>query len=180
MSRWLAFLVALLVMGCEDTYVREHIIDNFVCVYMPWWMGECDGDEVTAKVMGVLDHGLTEAHASCSVVWGPPWSSAYTETISVHALVDGSKLWTSTTSQVSNYTQFCARGEPCGDAASWSLTKTQNVNNVCTFALQDGLFTISCDGGDINSYMSHTPHTFVSEDITEVCTGFNLEAFGVE
>jgi hypothetical protein len=158
MKRWLALLVALLVMGCEDTYVREHIIDNFVCVYMPWWMGECDGEEVTAKVMGVLDHGIVSAQARCICSLHNDIDDAENGvTYTAQRLVDGSCLITE---------------------APLVPTKLCSLSDACSVDCSGN--GVSLSGGLLSHVASPGPHGTYSADMSTCCTGFNLEAFGVE
>jgi hypothetical protein len=140
----------------------------------------CDDPEVAAKATSILEHGIVDAQASCSVTWSLPWAGIGLTQFSVQNLVDGSKFYTGPNSTFVPPTRLCARSEACGAAAERTLEVVQNHTNVLTYKWSDGLFTIVADGGDVLTYESHTPQTYVSEDITDVCTGFNLEAFGVE
>lgn len=157
MNRWPALLAALCIMGCEDTYVREHIIDNFVCVYMPWWMGECDGDEVTAKVMGVLDHGIVAADVTCECDMrnDDDTTTQHFGPYRMQRLVDGSCFvsW-----GVGGVPYFRARYDEC------SLESYP-------FSIADGDFRYLYGPLTGNHYRAPA---------STCCTGFNLEAFGVE
>lgn len=174
-------LLASLLFGCDDTYVREHIIDNFVCVYMPWWMGECDGEEVTAKVESVLEHGFAEAQITCSAYLGAPGLGGGQGYHSYQAtrLHDGA-CWVSVSLE-SNLTtpsyvgqgwsaaQFDVRGTAAATDCSVSLPVP--IGGQQTLIAADGLLQV----------VGCTPATgtVCSAAIDEVCTGFNLEAFGV-
>lgn len=162
MSRRLALIAALCAFGCEDTYLREHIIDNFVCVYMPWWMGECNGEEVTAKVMGVLDHGLIEAQIDCHGTWSRTTSPFDTVSPSFKAqkLIDGSCF---TTSNVSIPT-LIARSEA----------------GVSTCSRTSGGSTMYVEAGMLVFQATSSPLDRFECAVETCCTGFNLAAFGVE
>ena len=159
MSRWLALLVALFALGCEDTYVREHIIDNFVCVYLPWWMGECDGDEVTAKVMGVLEHGLISAQAECTCdLVAPSTNVAHDVHYRAQRLIDGSCF--------------------AGSAAQRLIDRSDPDVDTC--AQHNGGATHELSGGVFYLHNGPDPSDLYQGDMSTCCTGFNLEAFGVE
>lgn len=163
MKRGLTLIACLLAFGCEDTYVREHIIDNFVCVYMPWWMGECDGDEVTAKVMGVLDHGLVEAKIECDCSAEPIPPALYSYPVYpfvAQKLIDGSCL-VSGGVPTRLYERSDARSASCD-----------------TYPGQGANAHVATGGVLLVDSSANTPTHSVA--ITTCCTGFNLAAFGVE
>lgn len=157
MSRGLALLLVVLAFGCDDTTVRANIIDNFVCTYMPWWMGDCQGTETVAAVMGVLDHGIVSADATCECDMR---NDADTHTshfgpYRVQKLFDGSCFIRSDGS----ITQFRARYEECV------------VATAAPYSLADGEFRYLNDANPANRYRA---------PVSTCCTGFNLAAFGVE
>lgn len=201
MIRAIAVLAALCALGCEDTYVREHIIDNFVCVYMPWWMGECDGEEVTNKVMGVLDHGLISAQADCVAdntgTMPSPVSLAAGDRsyhVLVQKLLDGSVLFYSSSKGGPNplpapkLMRLCELGSACASGVTISTTELLTYQpgagpeTVATVSVAGGLLSVSASHPLYDSIMGSgtNPVLLVSADITGVCTGFNLAAFGVE
>lgn len=116
----------------------------------------CDDETVRAKVTDVLDHGVVAAQVRCSCSLTNDQSEVENGiTYSAQKLVDGSCLISESSLVL---TKLCARSEACAEDCSG--------NGV---SISDGVL----------SHVSPGHHTF-SAGIETCCTGFNLEAFGVE
>lgn len=118
----------------------------------------CDDGAVASKVTDVLAHGLIEAQARCvrslrNDIDDAENGISYT----AQRLVDGSCL-ISQSSIVP--TKLCSRTDDCAADCSGNGA-----------SLSGGLLTHVASGG---------AHGTFSAEITTCCTGFNLEAFGVE
>lgn len=168
-----------LLSGCDSAYVREHIIDNFVCVYAPWWMfsdGDCQNSETVAKVESVLDHGMMEAQARCPFtadvtgLFGPA-DFTYSESlmmdgtaiVSVGGVVSQTNVWTRGSSEAAS-----------GLAAFSFASPSRHLN----LTLESGFIRVHCADCGPGSDPDDEPDLI---DISSYpCTGFNLEAFGVE
>lgn len=123
----------------------------------------CDDAEVTAKALDVLEHGLVAARLSCNCtgVANPPATTVNQpgQVYRALKLIDGScSADNSSTSYWSERSEaeasLCPSGSPAGPR---SLV----------------------EGGVLKVFSSSTGLAYTA-DASACCTGFNLEAFGVE
>lgn len=173
MRALLLILCSGFVLACDDEYVREHIIDNFVCTYMPNWMGDCQGTETTTKVMSVLDHGILEASADCEVeVDIPCQDTDIVFHFRADLLFDGSSIVTCDGNNGS-FTAVNHRGEP--------VIATKRAK----YGSDSGKFECEASAGELEirydgEWCALSSPSFGAFDMGLVCAGHNLEAFGVE
>lgn len=192
MRKLLGLVLALLVtVGCDDPTVHEYITTNFVCVYRPSWMGECDSSELTARAQNVLDHGLVQAQIKCE---GSTLAFKYLSTAhntdfkyQVELLQDGS-CFSRFSVIPSGTTSFSKSGLEYYDRTSATATGCEQVAAGYSGSYADGVLTITSPELSTGSpTCPYSPETYrqcdtpdTELDIESVCTGFNLEAFGVE
>jgi hypothetical protein len=156
-------LVLALLCGCDDETIRENFVPYFVCSYLPMWMGDCQDQEVIDKAQNVLEHGFTAARIECSCRFdraGGGLSGVHDFMAS--KLQDGSCL-----------TQSSGSGTylwPRSDPRSLTCDSHKGMTEGLTIA-EGGLLKYVPDSSFIFSETA---------DIETCCTGFNLEAFGVE
>ena len=127
----------------------------------------CDDAEVATRALDVLEHGSVAARADCAVSADLPGAGTGVK-YRAHKMQDGAAIMaTSVDWGGMSATRFCARDEACAD----SFTVTINEGASSTIVL-------SVSSGDlvVDTYES-SPQTF---SVETYCTGFNLEAFGVE
>lgn len=135
----------------------------------------CDDPAVAARAASILEHGAVEASFVCSGTW-THGNGGGAETLGYRyqasALVDGSAF----VSTVSNFpwqaamTMFYPRGSvPAEFEQYMPLGSPPGVQ----FFVVDGSISIQDQGGAPDD-----PEVISLEDAD--CTGFNLEAFGVE
>lgn len=162
-------VAAMLLPACDDPVVAEHIVDNFICTYMPWWMGDCQSQEVIDKVQSVLDHGFTGAHIRCEVQPNTVIGCSLGWGIKADILQDNSSIATGSISTGSNFTNFNIRNDGVyACVKNWSTP------------FSDG----PCVGFDGSDFVLIAPSGFTcgrSEPyripIDDACMGFNLDAF---
>lgn len=182
--------------GCDNPVVAEHIIDNFVCTYMPWWMGDCQSAEVVDKVMSTLDNGIVEASVKCAgtalhhgrynVPGGDiiPGMSTYVPfvykaqrlqegTCFVSWSTPGEQPFANAAGDIGFIPRSSADAAGCSvlidDEVRLSITEGQLVAHSTALSVYP-LFQF----GSVNLYPTDTPDTVIDLD---TCTGFNLEAF---
>lgn len=162
MLRKLLIAAALIAtVGCDDPTVHSLITSNFVCVYMPYWMGECDSTAFSDRAQNVLDHGLVQAEVECSGT--TPSSNTYK--FKADLLQDGASIVSYACSACTGLsTSFNSRG---------NLVKACQLNGAqFCFEAAAGQLAITSPG--FGGVYDKT----VDLD-SEECTGFNLSAFGV-
>lgn len=114
----------------------------------------CDDPDVSAKALDILEHGIVSARVDCSACAVSNGSTGDTIALyTAHRMLDGSCL-----SREGDKTRFCARDESCA-----ADCRSENV---------------SVSGGQIRQDIVSGADRVA--DIETCCTGFNLEAFGVE
>jgi len=131
----------------------------------------CDDPEITSAVAAVLENGIVSARLECPM-WNPPCIQ-YPSTTACHSdpdeglvvskMVDGSAIVTSLDLQQPRYTLFLPRGS--------GLEWVHDGVDVHQMSVADGLWTETIWNG---------AKTRFQLDLEANCTGFNLEAFGVE
>lgn len=164
MRKLLAALAVLATVGCDDPTVHELITSNFVCVYMPWWMGECDSTEMSAKAQSILDYGMVEATAECLVPsGGSGLCGAHDYRVKARILVDGTSFVTCSLVGGSQFSSLNDRSQPVASIANYSFTDL-------SCALSEGQVVLSAP----------TEPCSKSVSMETYCTGRNLAAFGVE
>lgn len=166
-------------------------------------LAACDDESLPARVAAAQIHGITAAAADCYVedthqFFPPGGQGTYIYTfgyrLKTQRLVDGSAFfYISARSNPSGSPvpdpdmRFCERGSDC--AAGVLVTDTDSVTSFhtggsnptqITAAFQDGLVSVTVANPDFAAFNAPTTIEWVSESIETVCTGFNLEAFGVE
>jgi hypothetical protein len=136
----------------------------------------CDDPEVVAKVEGALVRGAVEAHVECAqlvVFTGCSNSAQSNMRLRASKLLDGSSLvsWVPNTNYYEFITQFNPRGS----------TVASCKNQVC-IELADGVGDFVGDEYDICQMagQSWSSGPVSGELDLSSCSGFNLEAFGVE
>lgn len=150
----------------------------------------CDDPETAARAVNVLEHGMVYASAECASNWHWPWSTTPGHNLfKVQVMQDGSVLKSFSSHATDPAVeppyplQYCSRSEACA-VPSYSFTGDYTHVNHAEVSLADGVFSVVLTGADINSetppYGNLSPLTVFTDDIGDVCTGFNFEAFGVE
>jgi hypothetical protein len=129
----------------------------------------CDDPEVAAAAAAILEHGIVAAKVDCVGTFShPDGTRAYA--FSAAKMIDGSALMTARVAS-NSATKLCARSEGCSTpAASVQTNGAERVD----FSVTAGELTIV---DPVISGPSDTPDVV---DVEASCTGFNLEAFGVE
>lgn len=173
--------------GCDDATVHELITSNFVCDYVPWWMFQCDSEEMTARAQNVLSYGLVNAQIRCE---GQLLQSTYNEpnTTTIIPVMTGFAYEARKLQDGSCFTNFHTTNSTT-DPKLWSRVDTESAGcdqNISYF------YTVSATGGNLHfvstaqSYRctGNTCTNISDSSITDlaigsVCTGFNLAAFGV-
>lgn len=178
--RRLFLILAALLFGCDDPNVVANI-DNFTCALIPSWMADCTSQEVHDKAVAILSTGIVEAEADCEGQYtrrkGAPNGCGTTELASfkyrAQKLIDGACFVPG---------GLIARGQPGAPECS---SEQSSAGSSPHFALANGLLTVTSsedsvcyDPQGFQCYPCATPPTVLN--IEDVCTGFNLEAFGVE
>lgn len=203
MLRKLLWIIAALLMtvGCDDPTVHSLITSNFVCVYMPYWMGECDSEAMSAKAQSVLTDGIIAAKVSCSGNYlfqkkqGDSCGSALNwgdvnvqYTYRAVRLQEGACYvnWSS-----SGHTNTSDESSDSSHADVDIIARSQSEAIACSVNLAANVHA-SVAGGNLTIHSEATsyyrdgscpdpqatPDTVVSLT-SESCTGFNLAAFGV-
>lgn len=167
LHKWIAVAAVLAATaGCDDATVHELITSNFVCVYMPYWMGECDSTEMQAKAQSVLTNGIVEARIECTIDVGSPidpfvcgssypqpWSMTYGASL----LAEGSKF-VSFAEPGTSYTRLYSRSEvsseldrhvpnnPLGTCSYTSVAANDPETDYTRISIVDGHVAVSyCD-----------------------------------
>lgn len=124
----------------------------------------CDDESIPARVAAVQINGFVEAQIECS---GPatqttsPFDTIGITDYRVQKLIDGACLVTG--GPWGGYPRLIARSE--------SAAETCRSGSDTTFAKVES---------GVASFTTNTPSITFEADIESICTGFNLEAFGVE
>lgn len=179
MRKLLAVLAVLVSVGCDDPTVHSLITSNFVCVYMPYWMGECDGTELTARAQNVLDYGFVNAEIRCEGEFAHHSTTMKPFTYDARKLQDGSCVTNFRIDTLPNPGQHAYSFAP---TKFWSRADAEasTCAQVIEGQTSDDVFRASVEEGEL-TLSSEQPSTSDTElDIESVCTGFNLSAFGVE
>jgi hypothetical protein len=154
-------VLALLAAGCDSQGARDNL-ETLLCGVLPWYVADCTDPEVQAKALSVLDNGIVEARAECSGVQSFDVGVCTLDSSSVSftlvKLIDGSVI----------SDKVYSRAEQEGQNTSYVERNGTALKGTFSF-FGDGLVT-----------MHKTGCTSVTYNIETVCTGFNLEAFGVE
>ncbi len=149
----------------------------------------CDDPAVTEKVSSVLEHGALAASAKCTIDVTYTCSGRINfsgaSVLLVQKFVDGSVLFSSSldsgSSEDPGVSRFCGRSEDCANPPTWRRhVNASQSTEVAVYTIQDGLVTVTVDGVVSSVFCGGTPKTFFVDEVEDVCTGFNLEAFGVE
>lgn len=131
----------------------------------------CDDPEVTSAVANVLENGIVSARLECPI-WDPPCiqyagnsscESDPEEGLIVSKMVDGSAIVTALGQVQPKYTLFLTRNADL----EWQHDGVSGH----AMSVSDGLWTETTWNG---------AKTRFALDLEINCTGFNLEAFGVE
>lgn len=191
----LCILVALLAFGCDSAGLRTNI-DTFTCGLIPWYAADCESSEIHDKAIGILDHGAVEAHIECTSNYTSMLSvSPFYNTLTIDKFIDGSAMysWGSTHTNgidlfspvIAAPVRFCDRTAEC--ASEWALpTYEYYAHNsdahTITYRIEAGEYTVTHEwtGGPYGAApypVYNSPLVYVDELVSEVCTGFNLEAF---
>ncbi len=128
-------------------------------------LAACDDPEVTDKVASVLEHGLVAAQFQCTgsaTQTVSPFDHIGISLFRVQKLIDGSCFVSN--SPWGGYPYLLARSDPGAETCRFESSPT-------AFA--------EVEGG-VASFTTSTPPVIYEADIETECTGFNLEAFGVE
>jgi len=163
MIRWLAALLVVLCVGCDDETIQEMFVPYFLCSYLPMWMGDCQDQAVIDKAQSVLVHGLVDAEVDCEcgnedITYVSPNNSGTCPgfTYRGQKLIDGS-CYTA-------YSRLLSRGQPGAENCSLLPGQPGNLYAENGFVYRENpVGTVAC----------YAP-------IETCCTGFHLEAFGVE
>jgi hypothetical protein len=135
----------------------------------------CDDAEVAGKALDVLEHGIVEAEVRCSSSYtyscaGSPASYTYV----AHKLIDGSSIVRAHMVEHQGVA-FWARSDA---ESSEFLVQTGDQGyqvSATEFSIVAGELVVQGLYGGCGG-----PPSPVALDIETYCTGFNLEAFGVE
>ena len=179
MRKLLAALAVLATVGCDDPTVHSLITSNFVCVYMPYWMGECDGTELTARAQNVLDYGLVNAEIRCEGEFAHHSTVMKPFTYDARKLQDGSC--------VANF-RIDTLPNPGQHAFSSAVTKfwsrADSEASMCRQVIEgqtsEDVFAVYAEDGELTLSSEQPSTSDTVLNIESVCTGFNLTAFGVE
>jgi len=118
----------------------------------------CDDPAAAAKALAVLEHGIVAAQIRCAGTLTRTTSPFDTRTLGPSSFIrfpDGAFMSTGSAG-----TEFCERNEACAEN-----------NQVGPFSVGDGIIALQDGAG---------PENVFTAPVEERCTGFNLEAFGVE
>lgn len=127
----------------------------------------CDDPDVASKAASILEHGGVDAQIRCLFEADfPGYGTDVPFIYSAYRFIDGS---VSVRSEKHNLQQF------------WSRDDSQAQSNKLIFYVGSGTWEITAEGGYVELAAS-TEYSYAGEsfDIETYCTGFNLEAFGVE
>lgn len=125
----------------------------------------CDDPDVSAKAAAVLEHGVVEAEVACAGSFVRSGDGSFPFTYRLAKLIDGS-AHISTQAYLTRESVFYSRTALPVDFATVS-----GAFNGITFTVADGSLSLDeVTGADIDETI----------DLSLECTGFNLEAFGVE
>ena len=167
----LLLLVALCALGCDSQAARDNI-ESLTCGLIPWYVADCTSPEVQDKALSILYNGAVEAQVTCdSVALGSGsdttagwWSLQATKMHDGSCLASGQQLRFNNT---------------LGAAATrFSLRGTVDADECRLFAYVPHGLRIKFADGTITAYAGCA--SSCSRPISSSCTGFNLEAFGVE
>lgn len=154
----------------------------------------CDDPDTLSRVTSLAENGGVEASVSCEslVADGSGRGFSY----SGKRLADGSTLATgfffdrggasSAIMAAGQGTTLCGRSEACSAVALARAWRTAQLNGSGTngsfmhadFEVSDGTLTITYVS--VNPPSAPSPWVERTVDLATECTGFNLEAFGVE
>lgn len=136
----------------------------------------CDDVEVAARATNVLEHGIVQARIECLGI--PANSGAWPTSFKIQKLQDGSTITTGNfTHGGPILTTFCARDEACAQVVAVGVAPGTSVHPlVCPFASID---SVRVDD-DTLEYCLDNIGVYETFSTATYCTGFNLEAFGVE
>lgn len=166
-------LVLFGLFGCDDPTVASNI-DTFTCSWLPWWMADCSSTAVHDRAIGVLEHGIVQAHARCEVQpntftgcnsgWG----------VKADLFQDNSAISTgfvSTDSNGNTFTSFTIRNDTVETCKKdWSAV---DVDGPCV-SIHAGTFTLYT--GNTTTVCPIANHEY-SISMSTNCAGFNLSAF---
>lgn len=159
MKALLALVLALIV-GCDNPAVLANI-DTYTCAYLPGVV-DCTTPEVHDKAVAMLQHGIVEADIVCQCLLTSPLTNITPGPYHLQRLIDGACFATPPFIVPS---QLIPRSDP-------SAPTCKTASGSASIELDDGVI-IFHNG-------AHPDDTFTGSATTSCCTGFNLEAFGVE
>jgi hypothetical protein len=136
----------------------------------------CDDPEVASRAANVLEHGIVNAQITCVDV--PVNSGSWMTFYRANKLQDGSSFSRAKFGHGNVEVQdYCSRDQDCAPVAAVGLNSDFSTTSPgCPGAASEA---ISAKDGFIE-YCLDNVGVFDSFDIETYCTGFNLEAFGVE
>lgn len=151
----------------------------------------CDDPDTLSRVTSLAENGGVDASVSCESLTGSRGFS-----YSGKKLADGSSLSTAfffdrggaqtSITAMGQGTTLCGRHEACSGVALARAWRTAQLNGSGTngafmhadFEVSDGTLTITYVS--VNPPSAPSPWVERTVDLATECTGFNLEAFGVE
>lgn len=158
----------------------------------------CDDPAVSDAVGSALVNGGVTAEADCVAdtagsygSWAPGLSHYR---VRVQKLIDGGLTFAASESKSAPVDQprfwaICKRGTDCagGEFLFANMTTLTGENDefgqgaiAARFFIADGVFTLQYENASFSNLSQPNPLEAFSEGIDTACTGFNLEAFGVE
>lgn len=161
MRTLLASLAVLSSLGCDSPGLVANI-ETFLCGVIPWYAADCTDPEVQARALSVLENGIVQAHMRCEMTASAPCPAAFGAKFDL--LQDNTSIVWAYFYDGSSDTNFVLRNDtPCACKRNWSAGVM--VDGPCVCAA----------GGKF--YIDGVQGCYAEQPISNVCMGFNLEAF---
>ena len=132
----------------------------------------CDDPEVQSKVSNIMEHGIVDAYLECTQMTWNVCTYTSIDHLEINKFIDGSSYF-----------------EIVGDGSNWTPTfhgfkhRGKNFLEFSHVLPNTGTWTAEIVDGDIEisaECMSTPPVEYASVPLETYCSGFNLEAFGID